>query len=67
MPDINAAEQAARARAQAEHRAIIQATMQAKRSGKLPPRTTSGSEGLTAAVVVVTVIGILFLAIRYGN
>ncbi len=41
--------------------------MQAKRSGKLPPRASSGSEVVTAAVVAVTVLGILFLAIRYGN
>jgi hypothetical protein len=67
MTDANDAQRAARARAQAEHRAIVQATMQAKRSGKLPPRASSGSEVVTAAVVAVTVLGILFLAIRYGN
>jgi hypothetical protein len=53
---------------QAEHRAIVQASMQAKRAGKLPARqSTAGSEALTAAVVAVVVIGVLFLAMRYGN
>jgi hypothetical protein len=66
MPENNTAQQAARAREQAEHRAIIQATMQAKRSGKLPPRKSSGSEAATAVVVVVTVLGLLLLALRYG-
>ncbi len=66
MPDNDDAERAARARAQAEHRAIIQAAMQAKRTGKLPPRKESGSEAVTAIVVVVTVLGLLFMALRYG-
>lgn len=62
------ASQAARARLQAEHRAIVQATMQAKRSGKLPERKSqSGAETLTALFVIVTVIGLLGLALKYGN
>jgi hypothetical protein len=55
-------------RAEAERRLIVQATMQAKRAGKLPPReASSGSQALTAVVVVGAVIGILFLAFRYGG
>ena len=66
MTELTPAERAARARAQAEQRAIIQATMQAKRAGKLPLRQSSGSEAVTAIVVAIAVIGTLFLALRYG-
>lgn len=66
MPEIDANQRSARAREQAEHRAIVQAAMQAKRAGKLPPTESTGSEAVTAAIVVVTVIGLLFLALRYG-
>lgn len=62
------AEQAARAQMQAEHRAIVQATMQAKRAGKLPQRQASaGAEAITAVFVVVTVLGLLIMAMKYGN
>lgn len=42
--------------------------MQAKRAGKLPERKShSGAETLTALFVIVTVIGLLGLALKYGN
>ena len=67
--DPAAAARNQRMRQQAEHRVIVQATMQAKRSGKLPDRgpSSTGSEILTALVVVVVVVVMLVLAIRYGN
>lgn len=66
MSEPSAEERAARQRA--EHRMIVQATMQAKRSGKLTsrPANTAG-EAITALLVVIVVIGLLILAARYGN
>lgn len=64
----NPQERAALARQQAEHRAIMQATMQAQRAGKLPGRPkSSGGEAVTAIGVVVVVLATLFLAVRYGG
>lgn len=57
----------ARLRQAAEHRLIVQATMQAKRAGKLPGGAgSSGAEAMTAVVVIVVVLGLLFLVMRYG-
>ncbi len=68
MSDNGAVDPAARARMQAEHRAIVQATMQAKRSGKLPQRNAGGgSEAVTAIVVIAAVLVTMFLALRYGG
>lgn len=68
MSETNAAERAARAQMQEEHRAIMQATMQAQRAGKLPrPASSRKSDALTAIVVVITVIGVLVLALKYGG
>jgi hypothetical protein len=53
---------------QAESRMVLAATMQAKRSGQLPPRRdTTASETFTALAVIVALIGTLALAIRYGG
>ena len=53
---------------QAEHRAIVQATMHAKRSGKLPLKVSHGpSEVVTALAVFVVVIGMLVLVFKYAN
>lgn len=61
-------EQKARARRQAEHRLIVQATMHAKRAGKLPARPdTTGSEIVTAVFVIASVIGLLVLVMRQGH
>lgn len=68
MSEGAGADQAARARQQAEHRAIVQAAMQARRAGKLPAaKSSGGSEVVTAVAVVVAVIATLALAMRYGN
>lgn len=68
MSDSDGAARAARLRAEAEHRAIVQATMQAKRAGKLPKgEASSGSEAVTAVVVIGAVIAMLFLAFKYGG
>ena len=68
MADNDEAARAARLRQQAEQRLIVQATMQANRAGKLPARPkSSGSEAVTAVLVVVVVIGMLFLMMRYGH
>ena len=68
MSEQDQAARAARLRQQAEQRLIVQATMQAKRAGKLPGRTSStGSEVVTALGVVAVVIGLLVLAFRYGH
>ena len=68
MSNDEAGQQGARARMQAEQRLVVQATMQAKRSGKMPERSkaSAGSEAVTAVVVIVVVVALLFLAIRYG-
>lgn len=65
----SAAERAARANLQAEHRAIVQATMQAKRSGKLPAtqQSSTGADAITAIVVIAVVIGMLMLVMRYAH
>lgn len=54
---------------EAEHRAIVQGSMAAKRAGKLEggSRRGGGSELLTALVVLVVVIGTLVLVMRYAN
>ncbi len=63
-----AAERAARRQKAAEHRMIVQATLQAKRAGKLPVRKSSAaSDAVTAIMVIGVVIGTLVLAMRYGN
>lgn len=64
--DANKAE---RMRMAAEHRAIVQATMQAKRAGKLPARKSdsAGAVFLTVIVTIVVVFGTVALAMRYGN
>lgn len=68
MSDEEAATLAARKQRAAEHRAILQATMQAKRAGKLPARKDSRTaDGVTALVVIGMVVGVLALALRYGN
>lgn len=68
MSESDSDQQKARARMQAEQRLIIQATMQAKRFGKMPSRqNTTGSEIVTALFVIVAVIGMLVLVMRYGN
>lgn len=68
MSNGSEAERAARAQLQAEHRAIVQATMQAKRAGKLPAaKASTGSEAVTAIVTIIVVIAVLALAMRYGN
>jgi len=69
MNDESAAHRAARLQQQAEHRAIVQATMQAKRSGKLGGvnRSDPKGEAVTAIVVVALVIGLLVLVLRYAN
>lgn len=56
-----------RLRREAEHRAIVQATMQARRAGKLPKVHHGASEVITALAVVVTLIATLVIAFRYGN
>lgn len=64
-PGASAAARNQRMRQNAEHRALVQATMHAKRSGKLPARrASSGSEVFTALLVVVVVIGMLVLVMR---
>ena len=68
MSSGDPADQAARARLQAEHRAIIQATMQAKRAGKLPAKQSSGTaDAITAVVVILAVFAVLALAFKFGN
>jgi hypothetical protein len=64
----DAARRAAIRQQQAEHRAIVQASMQAKRSGKLPARVSNGpSEVFTALAVVVVVIGMLVLVFKFAQ
>ncbi len=64
----DAARQAALRRQQAEHRAIVQATMLARRSGKIPAKLSNGpSEVFTAIAVVVVVIGMLVLVFKFAN
>lgn len=68
MSDQEAAALAARKRQAAEQRAILHATMQAKRAGKLPVRKGSGAaDAVTAVVVIGIVVGVLALAFRYGG
>lgn len=69
MSDKSDAERAARMRQQAEHRAIVQATMQAKRSGKIGATRASSpkAEAGTALLVVAVVIALLVLVVRYAN
>jgi hypothetical protein len=68
MSDDEAAQLAARKRRAAEHRAIMQATLQAKRSGKLPkPQGSAAGDAVTAVVVIGVVVGVLALAFRYGG
>lgn len=66
--DPVAAQREARRRQAAEERVIMQASLQAKRAGKgLKPKGTGGSEAVTAVLVVAVVIGMVVLAVRYGN
>lgn len=68
MSESDSAQQKARARMQAEQRLIVLATMQAKRSGKIPARQdTTGAEIVTALFVIVAVVGMLALVLHYGH
>lgn len=64
----DAARRAAVRQQQAEHRAIVQATMIAKRSGRIPTKVSNGpSEVFTALAVVIVVIGMLVLVFKFAN
>jgi hypothetical protein len=67
--DPAAAQRAARMRQEAERRLIVHATMQAKRAGRLPKgeRGSTGSEIVTAIVVLVVVIGMLAMIMRQAG
>ena len=68
MSQPDPAAQAARRLQQEENRAILQATVHAQRALKQPRhKPSSGSEAVTAVVVLVSVVALLFLAFRYGN
>ena len=58
-----------RMRREAEHRLIVQASMQAKRAGKLPDRAPARpmAEATTAIVVIVVVVAMLVLMMRAGS
>lgn len=58
-----------RLRQQAEHRVIVQAAMQAKRTGKLQKSLEANprSDALTAIVVLVVVVGMLVAMLRAGG
>ena len=67
--DPAAAARKQKLRRQAEQRIIVQATMQANRTGMLPhgAKSQPGSDILTALIVVAIVFGLLFLVIHYGH
>jgi len=65
MTDLKSAQ---RARQESEHRMIVHASMQAKRTGKVPTPTRSGGSQVATAVVVLTVvIGMLVLVFRQAG